>query len=76
VRDVVVVWRMSEGAAVQTYGLTGKTPRVFSDASAPELQDAAPVTKDELLELLESHLPFDPRRVDVRVATSLLGWDV
>ena len=75
-RDVVVVWRASEGAAVQTFANPDKSPLVISEASAPELEGAVAATKDELTALLESHQPFEKRKVDTRVATSILGWDV
>lgn len=75
-KDVVVVWRAAEGAAVQTYAHPDKTPRLFSDASAPELAGVVSTSKVELVSLLESHLPFDKRKVDARTAASELGWDV
>lgn len=75
-KDVVVVWRAADGGAVQTYANADRSPRVFSDTSAPELAGASTVTKDELTSLLETHAPFEPRRVDTRTVTSLLGWDV
>lgn len=72
----VVVWRAAEGAAVQTFAHPDKTPRVFTDADAPEAADASWVEEDVLAVLLENREAFHPKRVRVDTANTLLGWSV
>lgn len=74
--DFVIVWRAVEGAAVQTYANTDKTPRVFSDASASEAEGVDAVDESGLVALLEERAAFEPKRVDRDVAKTLLGWTV
>lgn len=72
----VVIWRPSEGAAVATYSLEDKSPRVFTDPSAPEVKASEAVTEEELEALLASRETFEYRRVPTDVAERLLGWTV
>lgn len=72
----VVVWRAIEGAAVQTYALSNKSPRPFSDTSSVEAAGAEEVGEAQLTALLESRDAFKPKRVSAQVAKALLGWDV
>lgn len=71
----VVVWRAAEGAAVNTFAHADKRPRVFED-DATEAQGVHEVDADALTALLAAREPFDPKRVDTKVASTLLGWEV
>lgn len=72
----VVVWREAEGAAVRTYALDDKSPRVFDSPDAPEAQDVPSADAVKLAKLLAAHDAFDGVRVDVQAARDVLGWTV
>ena len=76
IEEFVVVWRASEGAALQTYANPDKTPRVFNDAGAVEARDVLWADADALTLLLQQRDPFDKCLVGKNDARELLGWTV
>jgi hypothetical protein len=76
--EYVIVWRESEGAALQTYAHdTNKAARVFKGTDIPEAQGTEAIdSDDEFEQLLASREPFAATRVPKQTAKKILGWTV